>query len=516
MTTTKENFEKTRELFNPLKYYEKTKNKMDAEEILKMLEREIPLQVKISALIAASTPDNANNTKKALSTFKNKLKKDPDNMKIRETVARLERELQESSQEDPFKDEKRIKKDITYLENELKKNPDDESAKRMLERLTEELKNGEYGYKYDPEFVNLLDENKLRERLLFLFAPYLDFLDENDKSRLQEALNLIEQNISKRDEILSEMKAQLQTKGIKATEKANIKKVNKLVTPVDKVSQKLFTPEENQNFYDTNGVLVEVGKKNKKPVDTAVSVIFDKDKDLSFSNDIMLDQYNNAVHSAVCSMYNAGNNIFTINALYRFMSGNSSTVKAPGEKTVEEIKNSLRKMSFTRIFINTENEAQKFKQIPIKIKKIERSLLHVDFITANVNGQDVEAVRILAKPPLLEYAEYKNQIASYDTKILNVPLSSTREHTIIKNYLLAQILIMKNPKSKRNNVIRYDTVYKNLELDAPTEETLRAKKRDVRGKVHVILEHWKKEGLIKGYSEDIKEGKEIAKVEIYF
>ena len=498
-----------------------TNNKMTSEDVFKMLEREIPLQVQITALMAASIPNNANNIETAISTFKNKLKKDPDNKKIREIIAyreiiaHLERELQEASQGEASKEEKRIKKDILYLENELKKNPDDESAKEMLKGLTEKFKNGEYSYTYDTEFLNLLDENKLRERLHFLFAPYLDFLEENDKSRLQEALNIIEQNISKRNDILSEIKAQLQKKGVQATEKANIKKVNKFVTPVDKVSQKLFTPEENKSFYDLNGVIVEVGKKNKKPVDTAVSVIFDKDKDLSFSNDAMLDQYNNAVHSAVCSMYNAGNNIFTINALYRFMSGNSSTVKVPGEKTVEEIKNSLRKMSFTRIFINTENEAQKFKQIPIKVKKIERSLLHVDFITANINGQDVEAVRILAKPPLLEYAEYKNQITSYDTKILDVPLNQTRENTIIKNYLLAQILIMKNPKSKRNNVIRYDTVYKNLELEAPNETSMRDKKRDVRGKVHVILEHWKKEGFIKGYSEDIKEGKEIVKVEIY-
>lgn len=197
MTITQENFEET---FNTLKYYEDANTKMTAEEILKMLEREIPLQVKISALIVASIPDNEKenyNIRKALSTFKNRLKEDPDNKQIRETIARLERELQESSQGEAFKDEKRIKKDIAYLENELKKNPDDESAKGMLERLTEELKNDEYCYKYDPDLLNSLNESKLKERLIFLFSPYLVFLEENNPNEFKQALDIIEENVKK-------------------------------------------------------------------------------------------------------------------------------------------------------------------------------------------------------------------------------------------------------------------------------------------------------------------------------
>ena len=200
MITTKEAFEETREPFNTFKYYEETNTKMTAEEILKMLEREIPLQVQISALIVASVPDDANNIKKALSTFKNKLKEDPDNKQIRETIARLERELQEASQGEASKEEKRIKKDILYLENELKKNPDDESAKKMLEQLTEELKNGEYSYKYNPNLLNSLNEGKLKERLIFLFSPYLVFLEENNPNAFKQALNIIEENVKKYSE----------------------------------------------------------------------------------------------------------------------------------------------------------------------------------------------------------------------------------------------------------------------------------------------------------------------------
>ena len=72
---------------------------------------------------------------------------------------------------------------------------------------------------------------------------------------------------------------------------------------------------------------------------------------------------------------------------------------------------------------------------------------------------------------------------------------------------------MKNPGNKQSNNIVYDTIYKQLEIDAPSDGALRKKKADVRKKVKTLLDYWKKEKFIKGYTEN-KKGQEMYSVTI--
>ena len=77
-----------------------------------------------------------------------------------------------------------------------------------------------------------------------------------------------------------------------------------------------------------------------------------------------------------------------------------------------------------------------------------------------------------------------------------------------------------NPNSRIRNTILYETLYQLAGIDAPTEATLRAKKRDLRDKVRKILDVWTNEGLIYGYEEldedgkPVTNGKKIAKIKI--
>ena len=56
-------------------------------------------------------------------------------------------------------------------------------------------------------------------------------------------------------------------------------------------------------------------------------------------------------------------------------------------------------------------------------------------------------------------------------------MNNTTENIELKGYLLRQISSMKNPHSKLRPVIRYDTLYEYLRLEAPTSGALKKKKK---------------------------------------
>ena len=131
-----------------------------------------------------------------------------------------------------------------------------------------------------------------------------------------------------------------------------------------------------------------------------------------------------------------------------------------------------------------------------------------------LNGQKVtDCIHLLRTPPLYDYARDKNQIGTIDIKMLDTPLSNTKENIELKGYLLKRIASIKNAKSNMSDTIRYDTLYKYLQIKAPNKNALYRQFQDVRNKVKKLLDFWIKMGLISSYEEE-KEGKSIAKVTI--
>ena len=122
-------------------------------------------------------------------------------------------------------------------------------------------------------------------------------------------------------------------------------------------------------------------------------------------------------------------------------------------------------------------------------------------------------MHILRTPPLYDYANRKKQVGRVSIKLLNTPISKTEETATLQGYLLRRIMTIKNPNNRQSPNIVYDTIYKQLEIEAPTDGALRKKKADVRKKIKTILDYWKKEKFIKDYSEN-KKGQEIYSVTI--
>ena len=137
-------------------------------------------------------------------------------------------------------------------------------------------------------------------------------------------------------------------------------------------------------------------------------------------------------------------------------------------------------------------------------------MLYAEMAIASINNNVIEALHVIKEPVLYTYANRTNRIGRVDMKLLDSPINKNEETIILQGYLYRRILAMQHGQNKS---IVYDTVYKQLSIDAPSAAALRKKKADVRSKIKTLLDYWKKEKFIAGYVEN-KRGQEMYSVTI--
>lgn len=349
-----------------------------------------------------------------------------------------------------------------------------------------------YGY----SFASALAQNRedLKSAILQSLKLQLELLQNKAPKKYETVLRFIDKEIQR-------------VFAPKESVKLNTRRTEKGVATVDKISQSLFDTDKNSPFYELDeegknkAVAVAVGKKKGKDVNTAVAINFSELKGVQFSNNYMLDPFARAVHNAMLSIYCAGNKGCSIAQLYRVMYGNTDTRHVPDGAGLKQLEEAVEKLRHTDVMINATDESEvlgyKFQRVRIK-----NYVMPVKMVEVVINGKKADGFVFLDQPPLYEYARQKGQVNTFDIKNFNVPISAGEDKAVLTNYLSERLQGIRNKKSKMSDVILYDTLYSRLQLDAPTEATLRAKKRDVRKKVKAILDSWKKEGIISDYEEE--------------
>ena len=360
------------------------------------------------------------------------------------------------------------------------------------------------------------DNNELKKYLTAINKHYLDILQEHDNENYQRIIAFIEVAVICKNKITQAGREKLESKPTnskdKDTEKAVARRAKELIAPCSRLSKNLFDTRVNSECYQNTEFDFCVGEKGKekKPVTILVSINIKKLKGVSLSNGVMLNPFNRANHNIAVSLYVAGNTHITPRMIYEAMNGYNRIHKPP-EQMYKAIMDSMEKLMYTGITIDTTHETEEYGTALFKFKGY---LLPVVFGTAEINGHVVECFKFLDEPPLYTYAKERNQISSCEINLLAADLYMTPENVVIRDYLLEQITTMQSKKAKRNTVIRYDTLFAYLGITAPTEETLRAKKRDIRAKVRTILNAWVREKFIKGYEQERENGS-IAKIRIF-
>lgn len=224
-----------------------------------------------------------------------------------------------------------------------------------------------------------------------------------------------------------------------------------------------------------------------------------------------LDDYDRRVYDAVSTLYNAGNNIFSLNQIYKQMCGNDKTCNAKGTQKAK-IKASLFKLSRAWIEIDqSQDYAPYIKESAGKIGvTYSGQLLYFDTLACSVNGRHTDdAIRILQEPILFRLAKDRNQIATIPNEMLGVAKSLTPDYLAVENYLISRLARMQNKKTKSSDHILYSAIYERV----GAEKKDKMKRKRAIDNAFIILESYQKKGLIQGYKADKNnKGEPIIKV----
>lgn len=302
--------------------------------------------------------------------------------------------------------------------------------------------------------------------------------------------------------------------------KTDSTRANSYTFGITKVEGLAFDPAKNPALYSAlipARINVSRRKSQRKKIETLFSIDFNdmKSSGVSIAREDRITPYDREIHDAVATLASAGNEYINPSMIFQLISGNSGNTNISPE-TRKDILRSLDKMMVTLVTIDASAEVCSnmitkttgiYKGALIPAERVEITML---------NGNETrDCIHLFRTPPLYDYARDKNQIGSIDIKMLDTPLSNTKENIELKGYLLKRIASIKNTKSHMSDTIRYDTIYEYLRIDtnSPDKDLLRHKYMDIRSKVKKLLDFWINMGLITSYREE-KEGKSIAKVTI--
>lgn len=256
---------------------------------------------------------------------------------------------------------------------------------------------------------------------------------------------------------------------------------------------------------------LDVSGRNEKPVVTSVSLEYDGEG-VELSKP--MTQYDREVHNAVVTIMKAGNSNFTTAQIWKTLSGSS---KSPTRKQAEQIEKSIEKQWRTMAHVNFSQEARgrelDIDGEPVTSTRIDAHMLELEKIRLETaNGRVVEGYRLLAIPVLYRHAAALNQVISYPVKLLDTAsvASNTTTNILIKKYLLRRIGEMKG-RCKLSKRILYATVYEKAGCPSPDRKQRMTMNKFIIGCMNL----WKRDGVIKGFSEYSKGQKRIG-VEIRF
>jgi len=287
-----------------------------------------------------------------------------------------------------------------------------------------------------------------------------------------------------------------------------IKKINpatQSVVPTAKLVQDFFKGQIPHNeLYPIEMPYTERNKSgkitNERVVKTFVTIDYEGLQELQIMNaNNSIGLFDRTVFNAIVSLYDAGNNVITVDMIINAMRGNS--LKAhPSEDQRDQVLSSVRKLSTLRMTINTDQCKDYYEGL--QSLATEGSVLYTKFVKANYNNNTWDAaIQIIEAPLMFQYAKAVGQIARTDIKLLNCPIQNTKENILLQNYLYNRILSMSKSSLPNYKTILLETILTEIGItrESLTPSYFRTKKASVVKNTIKILDYWKAEGFIKKY-----------------
>lgn len=306
-------------------------------------------------------------------------------------------------------------------------------------------------------------------------------------------------------------------------------RVNSYISSNDLISQLVFDVAykngKHLELEPNKTARVIVGHKNKKPVETRVSINYDALEDVKGEKKLLPED--REVHDAALSNFLAGNDVMTYGMIFNAMTGKNKETADLTEEQFRLIDNGITKLLYTPLKLNNKDQAEKYGYSEISY---DGPIIQGERVKAKINGHQAEAALQINRVPILyQFADNSDgQIVRIPSALLDTPISKNRESIILQGYLFRRISAIK--AGSLTNKILYDTIYRNIKADAETPAALRKKKAKIREKIKKILDFWKERDFISGYVEldktdtpikpaqkgEPKSTKEARAIQIYF
>ena len=205
--------------------------------------------------------------------------------------------------------------------------------------------------------------------------------------------------------------------------------------------------------------------------------------------------------NSLYSFYRAENILFTSRNILQHIFGNVSDHFQSG--LVKIIDQHLDELRCMRISMDLKDKFGNNAPIKIHGEKYRPTALNEDILDLSIlemksakNSKIVMVYRINRLSPIFKYAEKLNQITSWQTGYMKVPVRKTMQNAILCNYFLTKISLVRNSKNKyKNNGILFTTIQKDLNLDVSD----RNKAKRIRDSAQKMFDYWVEIGLVKSY-----------------
>ena len=298
------------------------------------------------------------------------------------------------------------------------------------------------------------------------------------------------------------------------TPKQTSRRASKRYDPVTKLHQSITDPEIYSELGLTLNVAGRNEKKGNKKVETLVALEYVSD-DENIELTRRVSDFDIQVYNAVCSLWEAGKDEFTLQELFEMTIGKG---KAKRDQ-LERLSDSVEILRKTRLTADITQEARAHNLVDPETGKPWEQMEIDDFLLTtvrirmkSVNGKWTTGYKLNSLPILLRYAKASKQIVSYPVKYLDTKSagSNTERNVVIRGYLLQRIAQAKG--GKMPNTIRCERIYKKAGINADN----RTERRRVDKYISGLLEVWREQGLFTTY-EVISEGqRRMSKIVINF
>lgn len=277
------------------------------------------------------------------------------------------------------------------------------------------------------------------------------------------------------------------------TPKISARKIDELYYPTDKLNNIFWSGRIAAAQKSSDGAY-HIATGGSKDPDLIFDIDFPREEaalgNIENLNGVpVLDGLDKRIMIAANALFEQQGDIFSLNQLFRAMGHNRNIHAAEREGLKKRLDHFFCKMTLS-------NESE--MQAGYKYPHVEYSgaVMPHERIVVIMDGIYTDAVRLLRKPPLMEFAEGRKQYKTLPADIFSLlPLSTTTATVTLEDYLLTRIAAM-GGNHKLSRKILYSTIYKKVGAAG------RMAQKRTREKTATILDGYKQSGLIAGYKKD--------------